>query len=81
MRRFRVGWRVLFVVAVTPLVYVAIQYPVRLWETIATANIVRDLGFRGVPMVLQTSILLVPYHHGAFWVTLTPGARTPARSE
>lgn len=72
MRRFRVGWRLAFVVVVTPLVYVLIQYPVRRWETLATANIVRGLGFHGVPTVVGTSILLEPFHHGAFWVTLTP---------
>ena len=72
MRRFRVGWRLFVVVAVTPLVYVLIQYPVRRWETITTANILRNLGFRGLPTVLDTSILVVPYHHASFWVTLTP---------
>lgn len=72
MRRWRVGWRLIFVCAMTPLVYVLTEYPVRRWETIVTAHVVRGLGFQGLPTVLGTSLLLVPDHHGAFWVTLTP---------
>lgn len=70
--------RVAFVLAFSAIGFVALQGPIRYWETIASAKLLHLFGADRAHVVLPTSIQVFPTNGDAFRAVVTPSCSSAA---